>query len=68
MVLAEIESEHAWTTPEELVRSRYSWRCLEGFAFFFGLVDVEREEKDAFDRSFRLKKAAVLDNALTFKV
>jgi hypothetical protein len=67
-VLAEAESERFYTTPENAVRACYTWRCLEGFAVFFGLMDIEREQRGILDRQFRLKKTSVLDEAVVFSV
>jgi len=68
VVLTEAESERSYTTPEEAVRACYAWRCLEGFAVFLGLMDIEWKKKDMLDRRFRLRKTSVLDEAVIFTV
>ena len=65
-VLSEAESERDYTTPEETVRSCYAWRCLEGFAVFTGILEVNWEKRGILNRSFTLRKTALLDEIVSF--
>lgn len=66
LILSEAESERHYTTPEEAVRTCYTWRCLEGFAVFTGLLDIEWEERGILNRSFKLRKTGLLDKLVVF--
>ncbi|MBP1749521.1 MAG: motif domain protein [Deltaproteobacteria bacterium] len=65
-ILNEAASQLTYTAPENIVGSCYSLRCLEGFAVFFGLMDIEYEGTDTIDRKFKLKKTALLDEVVNF--
>lgn len=42
-LLLEIKPVEHFFTPEDVLRYTYSVRCLERFAHFFGLIEVERD-------------------------
>ncbi|MEN6520495.1 MAG: SEC-C metal-binding domain-containing protein [Armatimonadota bacterium] len=56
----------SYSTPEETVRNCYSSRCLRGFAQFLGLIEIESESDDLFERKFKLRKLPLLDQAVIF--
>ncbi|MDO8682462.1 MAG: SEC-C metal-binding domain-containing protein [Armatimonadota bacterium] len=58
----------SYSTPEKEARNCYSWRCLKGFAEFLGLVEIEQESDDLFERRFKLKKLPLLNEAVLFHV
>jgi hypothetical protein len=65
-ILKEAEIEADYRTPEEFVRSCYTWRCLEGFAIFLGLLDVDWEKRGLLNRRFTIRKSPLLDGFVTF--
>jgi hypothetical protein len=65
-ILGEAESERSYTTPEKVVRSCYAWRCLEGFAVFLGLMEIDWESRGFLDRRFTLRKSRLLNEVVTF--
>ena len=60
------EADLGYRTPAEEVRSCYTWRCLEGFAVFLGLLDVEWEQRGIVNRRFTVRKSPLLDGFVTF--
>ena len=68
MILKEVPPE-SYFTPEQTVRSCYSFRTLENFARFFGLAKVEAiTTEDHFSRQLRIIKLPLLENAIMFRV
>ena len=67
MILESGES-HPISSPEETVRSCYTWRCLVNFAGFFGLAQVEPKSEDILNREYRIKKQPLLEQAVHFHV
>ncbi len=65
MVLHEIPPDSVFT-PEEEVRSCYTWRTLVHFAGFFGLASVEPVSDERFCRQFRVKRLPLLNEAVQF--
>ncbi|MDD2367480.1 MAG: SEC-C metal-binding domain-containing protein [Desulfuromonadaceae bacterium] len=53
-------------SPEQVVRLSYSARCLERFALFFGLVEIERSGNDRYSEEFRVRKLPLLDQVVQF--
>lgn len=53
-------------SPEKVVRLSYSARCLERFARFFGLVEIERSGIDRYSEEFRVRKLPLLDQVVQF--
>jgi hypothetical protein len=66
-ILDEVEPV-IYITPEKRVCTCYSWRCLEGFAGFMGLVEIEKGSKYLSDMGFRLKKRPLLDAVVQFNL
>ena len=56
-----------YETAEGRIRHRYSYRCLEDFAGFLGLVEIERETEERFDLSFKVRSAPLLGQAVQFQ-
>lgn len=65
VVMREV-SPLSYSTPEQTVRNCYSSRCLKGFAKFLGLVEIERESDNLFERRFKVRKRTLLNEALVF--
>lgn len=55
-----------WQTAEELIRRCYSLRCLERFAAYMGLIDIQWESEKRLGQQFNLKKRPLLDEAVRF--
>lgn len=53
-------------TPEDTVRSCYTWRCIEGFAGFLGLVEIKWEDRSFIRRRFQVRKTGLLSDLVTF--
>ncbi|MDD2733222.1 MAG: SEC-C metal-binding domain-containing protein [Desulfuromonadaceae bacterium] len=64
MVLKEVPEISECYSPEKTLRSCYSWRCLERFARFMGLVEVERDPANRYTGDFRLRKLPLLDHVV----
>ena len=65
MVIESGES-HPMSSPEETVRRCYTWRCLVNFTGFFGLAQVVPASEDILNREYRIKKQALLEQAVHF--
>lgn len=55
-------------TPEKDVRSCYSRRCLERFAAFLGLAEINQETYRDYPHSLELRKSPLLDQAVKFRL
>jgi hypothetical protein len=55
-----------YSTPEQQVRSCYSWRVLDRFAGFLGLVEIKREAKQ-LDRQFQVRSMPLLKAVAKFR-
>jgi hypothetical protein len=64
-ILKEAELEPGHRTPEEEVRSCYTWRCLGAFPVFLGLLEVEWEGRGIRNRRFTVRKSPLLDGFVT---
>jgi len=53
-------------SPEQVVRLSYLARCLERFAMFFGLVEIDRGDNDRYSEEFRVRKLSLLDQVVKF--
>lgn len=53
-------------TPEQTVRSCYSYRTLVNFAVFPGLAEVEPTTKELYNRHYRVRKRLLLADAVRF--
>lgn len=65
VVMREVPSL-SYSTPEETVRNCYSSHCLKGFTEFLGLVEIQRESDDLFERRFKIRKRPLLNEAVVF--
>ncbi len=64
-VLQEVSPVGEYSTPEKILRSCYSLRCLDSFAGFLGMVEIQREADKRYG-NFRLKKLPLLDHVVRF--
>ena len=55
-----------YETRENIIRGMYSLRCLERFAAFLGLVEIDRNSEDRLSRVFKLRKTPLLGDAVRF--
>jgi hypothetical protein len=67
-LLSEVHPPTSYYTPEDCLRLSYSVRCLERFAEFFGLIEVERLDKARYSEGFRVRKLPLLDQLVQFKL
>ena len=65
-LLSQVQPLGNYYSPEKVVRLSYSSRCLERFARFFGLVEIERSGTDRYSEEFRVKKLSLLDQVVQF--
>lgn len=65
-LLPEVQPIGSYYSPEQVVRLTYSGRCLEWFARFFGLVEIERSGTDRHSKEFRVKKLPLLEEIVQF--
>ncbi len=64
-VSQEISPVGEYYSAEQVLRSCYSLRCLDSFAGFLGLVEIQREADKRYG-DFRLKKLPLLDHVVQF--
>jgi hypothetical protein len=62
-VLQEISPVGEYFSPEQILRSCYSLRCLDSFAGFFGLAEIQRDSGEPYS-DFRLRKLPLLDHVV----
>jgi hypothetical protein len=65
-VLQEVSPFGDYYSPEQILRSCYSLRCLESFAVFMGLAEIQRDSAKRYDGDFRLRKLPLLDHVVQF--
>jgi hypothetical protein len=65
-LLPQVQPVGNYYSPEEVVRLSYSSRCLERYARFFGLVEIERSRTDRYSEEFRVRKLPLLDQVVQF--
>lgn len=65
-LLSEVQPPTSYYTPEDCLRLSYSVRCLERFAEFFGLIEVERLDKDRYSEGFKVRKLPLLGQVVQF--
>lgn len=53
-------------TPEMVFRNSYSRRCLDHFAQFMGLAEIERPGNDRYSGEFMVKSLPLLDHLAQF--
>ena len=66
MVLQELQPVGEYYSPERVLRSCYSLRCLESFAEFMGLIEIERDPVDRYAENFRLRNLLLLEQVVWF--
>ena len=66
MVLREVAPISDYYPPEKSLRGCYSVRCLERFAGFMGLAEIERDPAKSFLEDFSLRKLSLLDHVVQF--
>lgn len=66
MVLQEVPPLGEYYSPEKSLRSCYSWRTLERFARFMGLVEIEHDPANRYTGDFRVRKLPLLDHVVQF--
>lgn len=67
MLLDEIPDDH-YFTPEDAVRSCYTWRTLVHFVGFLGLAAVESVSDKRFPQEYRVKALPLLHQTVLFDV
>jgi len=67
MALSEVP-DRPYATSEETVGRCYAFRSLEGFAEFFGLVEVKVLSKEFLMRKYEIRRSTLLDALVTFMV
>jgi len=65
-LLPQVQPVGNYYSPEKVVRLSYSARCLERFAQFFGLVEIDRGGSDRYSEEFRVRKLPLLDQVVQF--
>jgi hypothetical protein len=65
-LLPQVQPIGSYYSPEKVVRLSYSTRCLERFARFFGLVEIEHPGNDHYSVEFKVRKLPLLDQAVQF--
>jgi hypothetical protein len=65
-VLQEVSPLGDYYSPEQILRSCFSLRCLESFAAFMGLAGIQRDSAKRYDSDFRLRKLPLLDHVVQF--
>ncbi len=65
-LINEVQPPTSYYTPEDCLRLSYSVRCLERFAGFFGLVEIERPERDRYSEDYKVRKLPLLDQVVQF--
>jgi hypothetical protein len=66
MLLQEVPPMGEYYSPEKVLRSCYSLRCMEYFAEFLGLAEIERNPADRYADGFRIKSLPLLDHTVKF--
>jgi hypothetical protein len=62
----ELLESRSFASPEQVLRGCYSSRCLDSFAGFLGLVEIQRDSGERFSGDFRLRKLPLLDHVVQF--
>jgi hypothetical protein len=65
-VLREVSPLGEYYSPEQILRRCYSLRCLESFACFLGLVEIQRDSDQRYNDNFSLRKLPLLDHVVQF--
>ncbi len=68
MALNEIE-ETSWSTPEKDYQRCYTYRTLEHFAIFFGLAEMDVNNKNSLLKDdYQIRKLPLLDEIVSFNI
>ncbi|MRR06017.1 MAG: hypothetical protein EG828_03595 [Deltaproteobacteria bacterium] len=65
-LLSQVQPLGSYYSPEKVARLGYTTRCLERFARFLGLVEIERSGTDRYSEEFRVRKLPLLDHVVQF--
>jgi len=65
-LLHEVRPLGEYLSPEKVLRSCYSLRCLENFAEFMGLAEIERDPVDRYAEVFQIRKLPLLEHTVVF--
>jgi hypothetical protein len=65
-LLPQVQPVGNYYSSEQVVRLSYSVSCLERFACFFGLVEIEHSGSDRYTEEFRVRKLPLLDEIVQF--
>ncbi|HOV86926.1 MAG TPA: hypothetical protein PLM79_11220 [Syntrophobacteraceae bacterium] len=65
-VLNEVVPIGEYLSPEKVLRGSYSWRCLDRFAGFLGLVEIRRDPGKGLRGDFLVRKLPLLDHVVQF--
>ena len=65
-VLQEVSPLGDYYSPEQILRNCYSPRCLESFAAFLGLAEIQRDSDKTYNGDFRLRRLPFLDHVVQF--
>lgn len=65
-LLLQVRPVGGYATPEEELGRCYSLRCLERFAQFLGLIEIDRDEKARYFGPFQVRKLPLLERAVRF--
>ena len=66
-LLQDIRPLGDYFSPETVLRRCYSLRCLENFAEFMGLAEIERDPADRYADVFRIRKLPLLELVVLFR-
>jgi hypothetical protein len=58
----------SYYSAEKILRNCYSLRCLEHFARFLGLAEIERDPNKRFTADFLLRNMPLLDHVVQFQL
>ena len=65
-VLQEVSPLGDYYSQEQILRNCYSPRCLESFAAFLGLAEIQRDSDKTYNGDFRLRRLPFLDHVVQF--
>ena len=65
-LLHEVQPLGEYFSPEKVLRSCYSLRCLENFAEFMGMAEIERDPADRYADAFQIRKLPLLEHTVVF--
>jgi hypothetical protein len=65
-LLHEAQPLGEYLSAETVLRRCYALRCLENFAEFMGMAEIERDPADRYADSFRIRKLPLLEHTVEF--